>query len=74
MIPIPILYYYKAWKNAAPQCNYPELFKADEPCGWFHDWPIQELEIELAKTKDKRKSYWDSERLAEYRRYLRKDD
>jgi hypothetical protein len=48
-IPVPILYYYRVWKKAEPQCNYPELFTPNEPCGWFVDWPIQGLELELSK-------------------------
>ena len=47
-IPVPILYYYNAWKKADPQFNYPELFKPYAG-GWFHDSKISDLEIELAK-------------------------
>jgi len=52
-IPVPILYYYRVWKKAEPQCNYPELFTPNEPCGWFVDWPIQGLELELSKLTGK---------------------
>ena len=51
-IPTPILYYYRAWKRADPQFNYPELFNPNAG-GWFHDWKISDLETELIE-KEKR--------------------